>query len=249
MNTEIMSVDDTQPSTAMAGEAILDHGPWHSFSAFIGRDFRLAFRGGAGWIQALMFFLVFIGLAAFAFGPETVALRSAAIPVIFLGVATSMQFTATGLFRDDLADGSLAMIFSETRSISPYLVSKLTANAILIMIPTVVLVPAGLLGFGIAGTAVPATALLVLTAVPSLVLATCVAAALSAGIGSSGLLSTILSAPLVVPVLVFAIDAAQRLQAGTEPMAVPILFLGAVTLVYAVILPPFALLSLRTALE
>lgn len=219
------------------------------FAALTGRDVTLGLRGGGGWFHALFFFLVFVGLAGFALGPAQEALATAAAAIVWLGVSLALQFAAVNLFREDLDDGTLGVEAAEQESLAAYLAAKIAAAFFLIALPMAALLPVVFVLFAIPpGLAVRAS-MIVIAAIPLLVLANIVAAALTAGLRAGGLLAAGLSAPLLVPVLIFGISATEIMILETRWATFELLLLGALTMFYAAVLPPFVLLALRLGLE
>ncbi len=218
-------------------------------SAQIVRDLRLAFRGGGGWFHALFFFIVFASFGGFAIGPERNDLVAAAPALVWLGVLISLLVSATDLFRPDMEDGSIAVIAAERNSLAPYVIARLVAVGATILLPMILMAPLFYLFFGLNPAESVKAATFLLLAGPALLLSCVVSAALSAGMRTGGLLGASLSAPLAIPILIFGIGATQRLLEGGGLLSAEILFLLAISLFYAVILPPFAILSIRLGLE
>lgn len=221
------------------------------FRAQISRDLTLALRGGGGWFHTLFFFMVFVGLSGFAIGPERSALREAAPALIWLGTLLAIQFSTLDLFRPDMEDGTLQVLAAEQPSLLPFVGARLVSAMITLALPLALLVPLAFVLFSVEMELAVRAGLLLILASPALILACVVAAALSAGARTGGLLGVGLAAPLVIPVLIFGIGATQRLMETRADGAVTpeVLLLGALTLFYAVILPPFAILAIRLGLE
>lgn len=221
------------------------------FRAQIARDLRLALRGGGGWFHTLFFFMVFIGLSGFAIGPERSALREAAPALIWLGTLLAIQFAILDLFRPDMEDGTLQVLAAEQASLLSFVAARLVSAVITLALPLALLVPLSFVMFSVEIELAARAGLLLVFASPALILACVVAAAVSAGARTGGLLGAGLAAPLVIPVLIFGIGATQRLmETRADGLITPeILLLGAVTLFYGVILPPFAVVAIRLGLE
>lgn len=218
-------------------------------TAQIMRDILLAIRGGAGWFHSIFFFIVFAGMGAIAIGPERAALVAAAPGLVWLGFLISLQVSASELFRPDMEDGTLAIIASEQESLSHYVLSRLLAVGVTTLVPMVLLSLLFYLVFGVTPENCLRASILLLIAAPSLLISCVVAAAISAGTRTGGLLGASLAAPLSIPVLIFGIGATERVLSGGPFFSAELMFLLAITLFYAVILPPFAVLSIRLGLE
>jgi heme exporter protein B len=85
------------------------------------------------------------------------------------------------------------------------------------------------------GTAMLATALTLLVGTPALTFVGAVGAALTASIRRGGLILAVLVLPLMIPTLIFGVSASEAASSGTVPFATPLMILGALSLIAAVI--------------
>ncbi|MEM9707039.1 MAG: heme exporter protein CcmB [Pseudomonadota bacterium] len=214
----------------------------------LARDLKTATRTGGGWLQALFFFAVFCTAAVFAIGPERAALSQTAAAMIWLGGAFAVQLAAPGIFSVDLEDGALPALAAENPSLSGYYCAKVLLLIMLASAPIALLSPVFFIFFALSpGNALSASAA-VLMGAPTLALTAATTAALGSGSKGGGVLSTALAAPIVTPVIIFGVAASE--QAATGVFFSPELrILGALTLFYAVALPPIAISALRVTLE
>lgn len=217
--------------------------------AVFARDVKLAFRSGGGWFYALFFFAVFAALSAIAIGPERSALAAAAPAVVWLALAFSLQFAATGVFDHDLADGSLRAMAAEQPSLFPYWLAKAGVLLALSAAPMIVAAPFVLVMFGGGFEAGLKTALLMAVGAPALALIALLTAALAAGLRAGGLLASVIAAPFAAPVLVFGVSASKIVIQGGAPWPPESLILGALSLFMAATTPGFAVVALRVSLE
>ncbi len=212
-------------------------------------DVRLALRGGSGWLHALFFFAVFAGFGGLALGPERSNLLVAAPGLIWLALIFSYQMSGAQLFHDDMEDGTLAVIGVEHAGFASYITGRLIAIWLTIALPLIALSPVFFVMYGLNVEQSFLVSLIIILASPAILLASLVAAAVSAGIRTGGLLGIVLSAPLSVPVMIFGIGATEQLLERGDFFSPPLLLLIAISLFYGVVLPPFAILSLRLGLE
>lgn len=217
--------------------------------AVFSRDVKLAFRSGGGWFYALFFFAVFAALSALAIGPERQALSAAAPAVVWLALAFSLQFAATGVFDQDLQDGTLRAFAAEQQSLLPYWLAKTGVLLALSVAPMVVAAPFALVMFGASFEEALKGAALMLVGAPALVFIALLTAALAAGLRAGGLLATVIAAPFAAPVLVFGVSAAKIMFQSGALWPPESLILGALSLFMAAITPGFAVAALRVSLE
>lgn len=217
--------------------------------AVFSRDVKLAFRSGGGWFYALFFFAVFAALSALAIGPERAALSAAAPAVVWLALAFSLQFAATGVFDQDLSDGSLRALAAEQSSLFPYWLAKAGVLFALSAAPMIAAAPFVLVMFGMSFEEGLKTALLMLLGAPALSLIALLTAALAAGLRAGGLLATVIAAPFAAPVLVFGVSAAKILFQSGALWPPESLILAALSLFMAATTPGFAVAALRISLE
>ncbi len=221
----------------------------NALASQVRRDVILASREGGGALQSVFFYAVFVGLAGFAAGPEASTLLIAGPGMVWLAIIIAMQLAATGLFRPDLEDGTLSIMRAEQGALWPYVAGRVIALLLTVAVPMIVLTPIAWMMFAAEpGDSVRGT-IMVVTAMPAIILSSIVAAGLSAGLGAGGVIGTILAAPLAIPIVIFGLRAQESWALSGQFFSPDCMLLLAVSLVYLVVMPPFAVLSIRTALE
>ena len=219
------------------------------WQAVLLRDGQLALRNGSGWLQALIFMAVFGALGGLAVGPEPDNLRRAAPGLIWLGFLLAQQLIAQSLFRDDVEDGTLAILHAEQGALLPYIVAKFISFLLIGSVPLILLTPLLLTMFAVPAQVILAATTIMALGAPGLCLANLVPGAVMAAAGLRGLFGTVLAAPLVIPIVLFGIGAMRESLDGSMFWSAELMFMLAISLIYAVIMPLFALLATRAGVE
>ncbi|MEM9494732.1 MAG: heme exporter protein CcmB [Pseudomonadota bacterium] len=218
------------------------------FTAILVRDVKVALRSGGGWFHALLFYGLFAGLSALAFGPELSALSEAAPAVIWLAAALAVQFAVADIFARDVADGFLYAISAEEESLFGYYAAKASFVAAAIAAPVVLATPLVMAMFGAGPGSITGAAMLAI-GLPGLIFLSLFTAAIAAGLQAGGMLAIAISAPLVAPVLIFGVIATEKLLASQVFWSPEAMFLAALTLILGAAMPLFTIAALRAALE
>jgi len=218
------------------------------FLALIGRDLRLAFRGGIGSLVSVVFFVIASALFPLGVGPELTLLERIAPGVLWVCALLAAMLSLDRMFHDDHEDGSLEQIALGALPLELVALAKAIAHWLTTGLPLVLAVPvlAVLLNLSTEGFVVLIVSLLIGSPILSLIGS--VGAALTVGLRRGGVLLSLLVLPLYVPVLIFGVGAVEAAIHGLGERS-HLLILGG-GLVGALVLAPFAAAAaLRLALE
>jgi len=203
-----------------------------AFQAVLLRDLRVAFRRWSELAHPLIFFVIVVTLFPLALSPTSSQLREVGVGVLWVATLLSSLLALDGLFRADADDGSL-----EQMTIT--VLAKVTAHALVTLLPLICLVPVSAYTFNIPLAALPTLAVALLLAAPTLSVLVALGAALTVGLRRGGSIVGLLVLPLTAPLLIFGTRATD-LSVNGEPTTAPLLFLGALAAL-AVSLGPLAI--------
>jgi heme exporter protein B len=218
------------------------------FLALIGRDIRLAFRGGIGSLVSVVFFVIATALFPLGVGPALDLLTRIAPGVLWVCALLAAMLSLDRMFHDDYDDGSLEQIALGTLPLELVALAKAIAHWLTTGLPLVLAAPvlAVLLNLSTDGFVVLIVSLLLGSPILSLIGS--VGAALTVGLRRGGVLISLLVLPLYVPVLIFGVGAVDAAVYGFGERAHLLILAGG--LVGALALAPFAAAAaLRLALE
>lgn len=214
----------------------------------IQRDVTLAWRGRAGVLSILFFFIIVVSLFPLGVGPEMNVLRTIAPGVVWVAALLASMLSLDRLFAHDYADGSLEQLMLTPQPLSIVVLGKIIAHWLVTGAPLVLIAP--VLG---AQFDLPPQALLTLVAslllgTPALSLIGAVGAGLTLGLRGGGVLVSLLVLPLCIPVLIFGAGAVEASLTGTG--AEPHLSLLGAVLVLALLFAPWTTAAaLRISME
>ncbi|MGF1455220.1 MAG: heme exporter protein CcmB [Alphaproteobacteria bacterium] len=224
-------------------------GGWLLFAAVFRRDMALALRGGGAFLNAVIFFALFIGLGAFAVGPRPDLQAQIAPAMVWLGATLAAQLATADLFERDLEDGSLDALVAEGASLTPVVLAKAAALWVSAVGPVILASPLMGLMFGLPLEALLPSALALVVGTPGLVLACAIGAALKAGARAGSFLMLVLSGPLLIPVLIFGVGANAEIVRSGALWSPDMRLLLALTLGFIIIMPGFGALALRQSVD
>jgi len=218
------------------------------FLALVGRDLRLALRGGIGSLVAVVFFVIAAALFPLGVGPGLELLQRIAPGVLWVCALLATMLSLDRLFQEDYEDGSLEQLALGRLPLEFVVLAKTLSHWLTTGLPLIIAAPvlALLLDMNSEGFAVLVLSLLIGT--PILALIGAIGAALTVGLRRGGVLLSLLILPLYVPVLILgagAVDAA-IFSFGARAH---LLILGAGLLGTLVLAPFAAAAALRLALE
>ncbi len=220
----------------------------HRIRTLVLRDIRLALRSGGAWLLGLVFFAVFISLAAIALGGDFKTLRPLAPALIWLALVFSLLFSFEQVFSDDVKDGSLEHIKLSGTPLSTYVSAKMIAHWLLSVLPLLVALPLAGFMFDIDMPLIGALALSILLASPALIAYGAFSAGCLVGFRAGGFLLVLLTIPLLVPVLIFAVDGAIQF-AGDGQFGAGFQALAGISLIATAIGIPATAAALNTGME
>lgn len=218
------------------------------FLRIIGRDLRLAVRGGIGSLIAVVFFVIAATLFPLGVGPELTLLERIAPGVLWVCALLATMLSLGRLFQEDYDDGSLEQVMLGTLPLELVVLAKTAAHWLTTGVPLIIASPviAVLLNMSTKGLVVLIVSLLLGTPILSLIGS--VGAALTVGLRRGGVLISLLVLPLYVPVLIFGVGAVEGAIFGLGERS-HLLILGG-GLVASLVLTPWAsAAALRMAVE
>lgn len=205
-----------------------------AFGAMLGRELRLALRGGGDVLTLVLFFVIVGAIVPFAVGPDRELLARIAPGMVWIAAFLAMLLGLDRLFGPDHADGSLILLRQADLPLSAVIAAKLIAHWLVSALPLILASP--LLAMFLAMEAGTYWRLLasLLLGTPALAAFGTLGAAITVSVRRGGLIAPILIAPLSIPVLIFGVGSIAAGQSGAA-----LLFLAALSLM-AVALAPFA---------
>jgi heme exporter protein B len=218
-----------------------------AFLALIRRDLVLALRLGGGASFALVFFLMIVTITPFAIGPDLNLLSRIGPAILWIGAVLSTLIGLDRLFQADEEDGTLDLLRAAPLPLESVVLAKCLAHWLTTGLPLALAAPLFGLMLAMEPAAMGASALGLLVGTPALTFIGAVGAALTAGLRRGGLLLAILVLPLMIPTLIFGVSVAEAARGGTMGLTPPLLILGALTLIFAVIGTLGAAQALRQA--
>jgi len=219
-----------------------------AFFGLIGRDLRLAARGGIGSLVTVVFFVIAVSLFPLGVGPESALLERIAPGVLWVCALLATMLSLGRMFDEDFEDGSLEIIALGPLPLELVVLAKALAHWLITGLPLMIAAPvlAVLLNMSTEGFAVLMISLLLGT--PTLSLIGSVGAALTVGLRRGGVLISLLVLPLYVPVLIFAVGAVEGAIFGLGERANLLILAGG--FLAALALTPWAsAAALKMALE
>ena len=219
------------------------------FLALIGRDLRLALRGGIGSLVSVVFFVIAVALFPLGVGPALDLLERIAPGVLWVCALLAAMLSLDRMFHDDFEDGSLEQIALGTLPLELVALSKAIAHWLTTCLPLVIIAPLLGLMLNVEMGAMGALVLTLAAGTPALTFIGLIGAALSVALRRGGLLLAVLVLPLTIPVLIFGVAAANAAIDGAAPFGPPFTILCALSLMSFVLGPVAAAAALRYGLE
>lgn len=205
--------------------------------ALIGRDIRLASRGGGSTLLAVGFFATVVTLVPLGIGPTPAILRSVAGGIVVLCAALAALLSLDGLFQADFEDGSLDLLATGPLSLESVAASKIIAHWLATGFPILAISPIAVFAMELPGNGLVAMLKAVALGTPAISAVGSIGASLTLAARRGGLILPLIVLPLLTPVVIFGAgivrSALDNLTNGAA------LYLGAYSLA-AVLLSPFA---------
>lgn len=203
------------------------------------RDLRVAFRRWSELAHPLVFFVIVVTLFPLAVSPSAAQLRDVGPGVLWVTALLSALLTLDGLFRGDADDGSLEHLLLSPVPVTITVLAKVAAHWLITVVPLIGLAPLVALSFHLPVQALPAMALALLLATPTLTVLVALGAALTVSLKRGGSIAGLLVLPLTAPLLIFGARATD-LAINGEPVAGPLYLLAALA-AFALSLGPLAI--------
>lgn len=188
----------------------------HAFRILLWRDFTLAVRNKAEWMNPLLFFIFSAVLFPLGIGPDTLILKQIAPGIIWVVALLAALLSLDSLFRADFEDGSLEQIALTPYSFSLLIFGKILVHWLLTGLPLIILSPLLATFFHLSFDATIILMLTLLLGTPVLSLVGAIGSALTVALKRGGMLISLLVLPLYVPVLIFGANAVSASTAGLD---------------------------------
>lgn len=205
--------------------------------ALIGRDIRLASRGGGSTLLAVAFFATVVTLVPLGIGPMPGILRAVAGGIVMVCAALAALLSLDDLFQSDFEDGSLDLLATGPLSLESLAASKIAAHWLATGLPILVISPLAALAMELPGGSVLTMLKAVALGTPAISAVGAIGASLTLTAKRGGLVLPLIVLPLLTPVVIFGAGIVRSTLDGLANGAV--LYLAAYSLA-AVLLSPFA---------
>lgn len=214
----------------------------------IQRDTTLAWRGRAGVLSTLIFFVIVVSLFPLGVGPDRNTLRTIAPGVVWVAALLASMLSLDRVFSHDYGDGTLEQLMLAPQPLSVIVLGKVTAHWLAAGAPLILVAPVLGVQFDLPPGALLTLLLSLLLGTPALSLIGAVGAALTLGLRGGSVLVSLLILPLCIPVLIFGAGAVEASITGASAES-HLSLLGAL-LVLALLLTPWATAAaLRISME
>jgi heme exporter protein B len=208
-----------------------------SYIALIGRDIRLASRGGGSTLLAVAFFATAVTLVPLGIGPVPGVLRAAAGGIVILCAALAALLSLDDLFQADFDDGTLDVLATGPLSLESLAASKIAAHWLATGFPIVAISPLAAFAMELPGNGVVQMLKAVALGTPAISAVGAIGASLTLAAKRGGLILPLIVLPLLTPVVIFGAGTVRFALEGIANGAA--LYLAAYSLA-AVLLSPFA---------
>jgi heme exporter protein B len=216
--------------------------------ALLLRDLRLSVRAGGGFGLAMAFFLLVVVLVPLGVGPQPALLAKIAPGILWVGALLACLLSLDRLFALDFEDGSLDLLAASPMPMEGVVAIKSLAHWLVTGLPLAALSPVLALMLNLPGPGHVWLVLAMLLGTPALSVIGAFGAGLVVGIKRGGLLLSLLVLPLYVPSLIFGAEVVRRGALGLDASQ-PLMFLAAITLGAAAILPFATAAAIRISLR
>jgi heme exporter protein B len=216
-----------------------------AFFAVLGRELRLAARGGADALTLVLFFVMVGAVMPFAIGPDRLQLARLAPGIVWIAAFLAMLLGLDRLFRADEDDGSMLLLRHASIPLEAVIAAKVIAHWLLAALPLLIASPLLAILLSMDGGIYWRTVLSLLVGTPGLAAFGVIGAAVTVSLRRGGLLAPVLVLPLCIPILIFGTG----MIAAPEGSSAAALFLGALSLVSVAFCPFAAALALKVGSE
>src|SRR5215469_2307783 len=205
--------------------------------ALIGRDIRLASRGGGSTLLAVAFFATVATLVPLGIGPMPAILRAVAGGIVMVCAALAALLSLDDLFQADFEDGSLDLLATGPLSLESLAASKIAAHWFATGLPILAICPLAAFAMELPGSSVVSMLKAVALGTPAISAVGAIGASLTLAAKRGGLILPLIVLPLLTPVVIFGAGIVRSSLDGLSNGAVP--YLAAYSF-GAVLLSPFA---------
>lgn len=214
----------------------------------VGRDVRLAFRGGTDAMIAVIFFVLAAILFPFGVGPDAAILPRIGGGIIWVVALLAALLSLERMFAPDHEDGSLDLLFLSPVSLAQLALAKALAHWLTTGLLLLVAAPVLALLYNLPASAVLPLIITMALGTPTLSLVGGIGAALTVGARRGGVLLALLLLPLYIPVLIFGAGAVDGAIAG-RAIAPQLMVMGGFLLAALALAPWATAAALRQAIE
>jgi heme exporter protein B len=214
----------------------------------IQRDATLAWRGRAGVLSTLFFFVIVVSLFPLGVGPELNVLRTIAPGVVWVAALLASMLSLDRMFSHDYVDGTLEQLLLTPQPLPVVALGKIAAHWLVAGAPLVLMAPVLGLQFDLPPGALLTLVASLLLGTPALSLIGAVGAALTLGLRGGGVLVSLLVLPLCIPVLIFGAGAVEASITGASAES-HLSLLGALLVVALMFAPWATAAALRISME
>ena len=208
------------------------------------QEFVIYFKKWTHIVINIIFFICSTSLFSIVSGLDQGLLAEWGAGVIWVIAFLSMLLAMPLLFQPDREDGTLDLVLLSPVDPAWLSLAKAGANWCVFGLPLVLLSPLLAISYGMEARAVAVLSATLALGTPALIMLATVAAALTAGLRRGVGLLALLVLPLSLPVLLFGVRATGMAVSG-QPVAAPLLMLGAFLLLAVGLLPWAAGAALR----
>jgi heme exporter protein B len=214
----------------------------------IQRDVTLAWRGKAGVLSTLFFFIIVVSLFPLGVGPELNVLRTIAPGVVWVAALLASMLSLDRMFSHDYTDGSLEQLLLTPQPLPVIVLGKTIAHWLVTGAPLVLIAPVLGVQFDLPPKALATLVASLLLGTPALSLIGGVGAGLTLGLRGGGVLVSLLVLPLCIPVLIFGAGAVEASITGVNAEA-HLSLLGAMLVLALLFAPWTTAAALRISIE
>ena len=214
----------------------------------VGRDLKLAFRGGTDAAMAVVFFVIAATLFPFGVGPDPEMLPRIGGGVIWVVALLAAMLSLERMFSADYEDGSLEQFVLSPLPMGLVALAKIAAHWLTTGVLLLAAAPILAIFYNLPGAAFGPLIASMLLGTPILSLIGGIGAALTLGARRSGVLIALLVLPFYIPVLIFGALVVDGALAGRE-FADMLTILGGFLLLALALAPWATAAALRQAIE
>lgn len=208
------------------------------FWAMFKRDWVLAFRQNAEFLQPVLFCLLVVTMFPLGIGPSPQTLQKVGPGIIWVAALLASLLALEKLFKQDFLDGSLEQLILTPYPLPLLALAKITVHWVVSALPLLLLSPILALFLNLTWDMYWALLFTLLLGTPLMSLVGAIAVALTAGLNKGGTLLGLLLLPVYIPLLIFATATVESASLNLPYLAQ--LAIIAAMLLLALALAPFA---------